>query len=440
MKTVYPQEIDSITPGNNRILERINIIASRHDGKCLSSHYENIRQKLLWECRKGHKWFASVNSVLYSGSWCPYCAGNRKLSLTELQQLAAQKGGRCLTTQYANSKTKLFWQCNKGHQWQATAFSIKIRESWCPVCYKINLKPLKTQVMKTSKKLSVLYLIAAAVIMLGGCAVIRPGEVALKVRYGKIQPVILLPGAYAQGIIGTRIKRFDTRVTEYSSKIGFHSSEGIEVTSEITMLYHLIPDSVISIYQKFDGYYQNTLIINNLITALRQEGLNHKAIELITQRNEIEQTIKEKLTATIGKYGFSVDLVLMKDIDLPAEVTTSIQAKLTAEQVSKKTEIDLEIQRKNLDYQIEKQKKEAELEVAKQRIGLDFVIEKQKKESERLLIESEAIKKSQDILNSSITDMLIKYKALDITKELMKSPNAKIIITDGKSPVILSDK
>lgn len=287
-------------------------------------------------------------------------------------------------------------------------------------------------------KLVILYALVA--LILGSCAVIRPGEVALKVRYGKIQPVILLPGAYAQGIIGTRIKRFDTRVTEYSSKIGFHSSEGIEVTSEITMLYHLIPDSVISIYQKFDGYYQNTLIINNLITALRQEGLNHKAIELITQRNEIEQTIKEKLTATIGKYGFSVDLVLMKDIDLPAEVTTSIQAKLTAEQVSKKTEIDLEIQRKNLDYQIEKQKKEAELEVAKQRIGLDFVIEKQKKESERLLIESEAIKKSQDILNSSITDMLIKYKALDITKELMKSPNAKIIITDGKSPVILSDK
>lgn len=294
--------------------------------------------------------------------------------------------------------------------------------------------------MKTIRKHVVLYLIAATAIILGSCSVIRPGQVALKVRYGKIQPGILLPGAHARGIFGTRIERFDTRVTEYSSKIGFHSSEGIEVTSEITMLYHLIPDSVITIYQKFDGYYQNTLIINNLITALRQEGLNHKAIELITQRNEIEQSIKEKLTGTIGKYGFSIDLVLIKDIDLPAEVTTSIQSKLTAEQVSKKTEIDLEIQRKNLDYQIEKQKKEAELEVSKQRIALEFVIEKQKKESERLLIESEAIKKSQDILNSSLTDKLIKYKALDITKELVKSPNAKIIITDGKSPVILNDK
>jgi hypothetical protein len=137
---------------NKKILKQLNIIAFSHNGKCLSWHYyENIRQKLLWECRKGHKWFASVNSFLYSGSWCPYCAGNRKLSLTELQQLAVQKGGRCLATQYTNSKTKLFWQCNKGHQWQATAFSIKIRESWCPVCYKFNLKTSKNKCHENNK-------------------------------------------------------------------------------------------------------------------------------------------------------------------------------------------------------------------------------------------------------------------------------------------------
>jgi prohibitin 1 len=290
------------------------------------------------------------------------------------------------------------------------------------------------------KKIKCIYLVVAVITLLSSCAVIRPGEVALKVKFGKIKPDILKPGIHSTGLIGTKVERFDTRVIEYSKKLGFHSKEGIEVTSELTLLYHLVPDSVISIYQKFNGYYQNTLIVNNLITALRQEGLNHNAIELITQRAEIENSIKEKLITTIGKYGFTVDLILIKEIDLPTEVTKTIQSKLTAEQVSKKTEIDLQIQRKNLDFQIEKEKKEAELEIAKQQIALDFVIAKQKKESERLLIESEAIKKSQDILNSSLTDRLIKFKALDITKELVKSPNTKIIITDGKSPVILNDK
>ena len=290
------------------------------------------------------------------------------------------------------------------------------------------------------KAIKNIYVIASVVILLSSCAVIRPGEVALKVRYGKVQPEILEPGAHTRGIIGTRIKRFDTRVLEYSNSLGFHSSEGIEVTSEVTVLYHLISDSVKSIYQNFDDYYENALIINNVITSLRQEGLKHKADELITKRSEIEQSIQEDLTETIGKFGFIIDLVLIKDIDLPVAVTQTIQAKLNAEQVSKKTEIDLEIQRKNLDYQIEKEKKEAELEVAKQRIALDFIIEKENKEAERLLIESKAIKESQDILSTSLTDMLIQYKALDITKDLARSPNAKIIITDGKSPVILNDK
>jgi prohibitin 1 len=289
------------------------------------------------------------------------------------------------------------------------------------------------------KTLKAVYLLTVAAIFLQSCAIIRPGEVALKVRYGKIKPGVLMPGAHGRGIFGTRIERFNTRTIEYSNKLNFHSVEGIEVTSEITLLYHLIPDSVTSIFKKFDGYYETSLIINNLITALRQEGLNHKAVELITQRIEIEQTIREKLTAAIGKHGFVVDLVLIKEIDLPSEVTQSIQAKLTAEQVAKKTEIDNAIKRKELEFAIEKQTKEAELEITKQRLTLDFAIEKQRKESERLLIESEGIKKSQDILNSSITDKLIKFKALDITKELMKSPNAKIIITDGKSPVIVNN-
>lgn len=290
--------------------------------------------------------------------------------------------------------------------------------------------------MKTS---NVFYLTAFAAILLQSCAIIRPGEVALKVSYGKIKPGILMPGAYGRGVFGTRIERFNTRTIEYSNKLNFHSVEGIEVTSEITLLYRLIPDSVESIFKKFDDSYETSLIINNLITAFRQEGLNHKAIELVTQRIEIEQTIKEKLTAAIGKHGFVVDLVLIKQIELPAEVTKTIQAKLTAEQVEKKTEIDNAIKRRELEFSIERQTKEAQLEITKQRLTLDFAIERQKKEAERTLIEAEATRKQQEIINASLTDRVLRFKSLEITRELVKSSNAKIIITDGKSPVIVNN-
>ena len=98
------------------------------------------------------------------------------------------------------------------------------------------------------------------------------------------------------------------------------------------------------------------------------------------------------------------------------------------------------MKRNELDFQLEKDIKLKELEIQKQRLDIDFYIEKQKKEAERMLIEAEAIKKQQEIVNSTLTDKLIELKSLEITRDLVKSNNAKIIISDGKSPIILNDK
>lgn len=294
--------------------------------------------------------------------------------------------------------------------------------------------------MKTTKQIPVVLLVLALAVLLQNCTVIRPGEVALNVHRGKIRPGILLPGPHARSILGTRIVRFDSRIKEYEGKFNFHTQEGIEINADITLTYHLIPDSTKSVYTNFGTDYQNIVIVDNLTSVIRVDGATHKSSELLDARSEMEKSIKNNMNAIIKPYGFEVDLVLLQHIALPPQVVATIEAKLNAVEISKKTEIDLEIKKKNRDYDIETQKKEAELEITKQRLTLEFAIEKQKKETERLLIESEGIKKSQDILNSSITDKLIKFKALDITKELVKSSNAKIIITDGKSPVILSDK
>jgi regulator of protease activity HflC (stomatin/prohibitin superfamily) len=290
------------------------------------------------------------------------------------------------------------------------------------------------------KKIFFLTIIATSLALLQSCSVIRPGEVAIKVKWGKIKPEILTSGTYGRGIFGTHVVRFDVRVKEFSDKINFHSKEGVEINSELSVLYHLNPDSVKNVYLKFDNYYENMVIVNNLITIIRQEGLNHSATSLITERTEFENAIKEKLLKVIGVYGFCVDLVMLKEVHLPENVIQTIQSRLNSEQFLKKNEIDLEIKRKNLDYEIENQKKLAELEITKQRFVLDFAVEKQKKETERLLIEAEGVRKSQDIINSSLTDKIIKLKALEISKGLMISPNTKIIITDGKSPLFLNDK
>ncbi len=279
-----------------------------------------------------------------------------------------------------------------------------------------------------------------AFMLLQGCAIVRPGEVGVDVHFGKVKPAVMKPGPHHfMGFIGRKIERFDTRIVNYSRELNFHTKEGIEVSSEITILYHIVPDSVIRIYQDFGGGYQETVIEDNLITILRQTGLDYKATQLITERNNIENTIKEKMNGVIGEYGFAMDLVMLKEVDLPQAVVETIEAQLNADEIAKKTKIENEIKRNQLDFELEKQKKEKEMAIITERLQINFNIEKQKKEAERLLIEAEAIKKQQAIINATLNDRLIKYKSLEITRELVGSKNTKVIVTDGKSPVIVND-
>ena len=113
-------------------LEQMQELAISKGGKCLSTEYINIRTKLEWQCREGHTWMA-LGSGIKSGNWCPYCAGFAKLTIEEMQQLAIKKGGQCLSKRYINSYTPLLWQCQKGHKWKAKPGQVK-NKSWCPSC------------------------------------------------------------------------------------------------------------------------------------------------------------------------------------------------------------------------------------------------------------------------------------------------------------------
>jgi hypothetical protein len=115
-------------------LKEMQLIAAQHGGKCLSTSYRNRREKMLWQCVKGHRWEAASVSIKSQGSWCPICAGKAKLGLEEMQRIASSRGGKCLSRHYRNVSTKLWWQCAKGHKWRARPLDIKHSRTWCPTC------------------------------------------------------------------------------------------------------------------------------------------------------------------------------------------------------------------------------------------------------------------------------------------------------------------
>jgi predicted lactoylglutathione lyase len=116
-----------------KTIEDMHQLAKARGGQFLSDRYINGRTKYKWYCHKGHEWEAVSESV-FLGTWCPHCAHNKPLSLDEMKKIAISRSGRCLSRKYLNSNSKLLWECQKGHRWEATPSSIKNGKSWCPNC------------------------------------------------------------------------------------------------------------------------------------------------------------------------------------------------------------------------------------------------------------------------------------------------------------------
>ena len=87
-------------------------LASSRCGKCLSSEYAGVHQKLMWECGKGHRWEAKPTKIK-GGTWCPHCAGVAPSDVTieAMQRIAKERGGVCLSERYVAAHKKLHWEC-----------------------------------------------------------------------------------------------------------------------------------------------------------------------------------------------------------------------------------------------------------------------------------------------------------------------------------------
>ncbi len=115
-------------------IEEAQQIAISRDGRCLSTTYVNGKEHLEWLCGKGHTWFACLNKVKNSKTWCPDCSPTKQLTIEDAHEAARENGGLCLSTEYINLDENLIWQCEFLHTWPATLHNVRHHNSWCPTC------------------------------------------------------------------------------------------------------------------------------------------------------------------------------------------------------------------------------------------------------------------------------------------------------------------
>ena len=117
-------------------------------------------KKAWWMCDRGHEW----ETVIFNrsrGRGCPHCYQiglmKRRNSKPPPPNIAKQwhpeKNG-LLTPDKVTwcSRKKVWWQCNKGHEWEAVIITRVFNKSGCPYCEAEKKKNRQKKINALNKK------------------------------------------------------------------------------------------------------------------------------------------------------------------------------------------------------------------------------------------------------------------------------------------------
>ena len=244
-------------------------------------------------------------------------------------------------------------------------------------------------------------------LMISSCAVVNPGEVGVKQKFGAIKGPVRTQGLVLVNPLITELVIVPTRTVNKEIGLNLPSKEGLNVAAEISILYHVKEGSVIDIINDVGLSYERTLILSTFRSASADICAKFFAKDMHSgKRSQIESEIKDQMINVLEGRGFVIESILLKSIKLPRGLYSAIESKLEAEQRAQQ---------------------------------MEFVLQREIKEAERKRIEAAGIRDAQNIIKEGITDANIQWKSLEVLRELSSSPNAKIIITDGKTPVLINN-
>ncbi len=251
--------------------------------------------------------------------------------------------------------------------------------------------------------------------------IIDPGKVGVQVLFGKVQEGVLESGLHIINPLYD-ITTFDIQTQNYTMSavsnegqkegddaIRVLSSDGLEVTIDISVLYKVNPDKAPYIFQNIGIDYVDKIVRPVTRTAIRDNAVNYQAVDLYSiKRQEFQAKINQTITQSFAKRGLELQQILVRNIALPASVKASIESKINAEQDAQK---------------------------------MQFVLQKERQEADRKRVEAQGIADYQKILSTGLSDKQLQYETIKAQKEIALSPNTKIIIMGGKGgQVLLSDK
>lgn len=269
------------------------------------------------------------------------------------------------------------------------------------------------------------------------CTTIKQDEIGIKRTFGRISSDVMKPGLVVFNPFFTTVIVTPIRTVNLAISASLPSKEGVNVQSEISILYKIKTAEFSTILQSTGFDFQEVLILPVFRSAASDICSKYEAKDMHSaKRSIIEQEIRERMMTVVESKGFVIEAVLMKSITLPPGLAKAIEEKLQAEQDAQRMDFLKERERKDAERRIvqaEGDKKSRIIAAEAQKSVLEIEAEGR---ANAIKTEAAAQAKANDMLNNSLTPQMLKLRQIEAFKELSKSTNTKTIITDGKTPFL----
>ncbi len=201
---------------------------------------------------------------------------------------------------------------------------------------------------------------------------------------------------------------YNVKIQEDYEALEVLSKNGLSIKLDLSFRYNPVMSEIGQLHDLVGKDYLESIIRPEIRSVTREVIGEYLPEELYsTKREEVEDRVYELTAKAITDKHLNLDAILIRDVTLPKTLQVAIENKLKQEQEA-------------LEY--------------------EFKLLKESKEAERKRIEAQGISDFQRIVTKTITPSLLKWKGVETTQEIAKSPNSKVIVIgngDGDLPIIL---
>lgn len=188
----------------------------------------------------------------------------------------------------------------------------------------------ETKIVKSSF-IKVFLIVLLIGLLLSSITIVRSGYSGIRIRFGKVLGETSTGLVFHLPIIET-VKTIDIRVQKSEADSGAASKDLQTVTGKIALNYHLQADQTAELYQEVGREYADRIIAPALQESFKSTTAQFTAEELITKREIVKETVKQKMQDRLTGYGVIVDELNIVDFDFSESFNKAIEAKVTAEQ------------------------------------------------------------------------------------------------------------